>query len=60
MYLNNHLFSKNYGMAGAVSVILFIICAILCLFVYFTLNADDGSRVRKRDRFKPRKEVQNG
>ena len=33
MYLNNHLYSKNYGMAGAVSVILFIICAILCLLV---------------------------
>ncbi|MBR0373142.1 MAG: sugar ABC transporter permease [Mogibacterium sp.] len=42
MFLNNHLYSKNYGMAGAVSVILFIVCAILCLLVYFTLNADDG------------------
>ena len=61
MYLNNHLYSKNYGMAGAVSVILFIICAILCLVVYFTLNADDDSRkVKKRDRFKPRKEAVNG
>lgn len=61
MFLNNHLFSKNYGMAGAISVILFIICAILCLVVYFTLNADDDSkRVRKRDRFKPRKEALNG
>lgn len=61
MYLNNHLFSKNYGMAGAVSVILFIIAAILCLVVYFTLNADDDSkRVKKRDRFKPRKEALNG
>ena len=61
MYLNNHLFSKNYGMAGAVSVILFIIAAILCLIVYFTLNADDDSkRIRKRDRFKPRKEALNG
>ena len=58
MYLNNHLFSKNYGMAGAVSVILFIIAGILCLLVYFTLNADDDSRkVRKRDRFKPKKEA---
>ncbi|MBR0400406.1 MAG: sugar ABC transporter permease, partial [Mogibacterium sp.] len=58
MYLNNHLFSKNYGMAGAVSVVLFIIAAILCLIVYFTLNADDDSKkVRKRDRFKPREEV---
>ena len=25
MFLNNHLYSKNYGMAGAVSVVLFII-----------------------------------
>lgn len=41
MYLNNHLYSKNYGMAGAVSVLLFIICAILCLFVYFALNREE-------------------
>ena len=27
MYLNNHLFSKNYGMAGAISVVLFLVCA---------------------------------
>ena len=60
MYLNNHLFSKNYGMAGAISVILFIICAILCLFVYFTLNADDSKKVRKRDRFAPRKQALAG
>ena len=58
MYLNNHLFSKNYGMAGAVSVILFIIAAILCLVVYFTLNSDDNNKkVRKRDRFMPRKQA---
>ena len=24
MYLNKHLYSKNYGMAGALSVIIFI------------------------------------
>jgi multiple sugar transport system permease protein len=48
-------------MAGAVSVILFIIAAILCLVVYFTLNSeDDGKRIKKRDRFKPRKEAING
>lgn len=29
MFLNNHLFSKNYGMAGALSVILFVITAII-------------------------------
>ena len=61
MYLNNHLFSKNYGMAGAVSVVLFIIAAILCLVVYFNLNPTENDRkVKKRDRFKPRKEAING
>ena len=38
MYLNNYLgTSKNYGMAGAISVILFIISAGLSLLVYRTL-----------------------
>ncbi|MEE3488778.1 MAG: sugar ABC transporter permease [Bulleidia sp.] len=34
MYLNKHLFSKNFGMAGALSVILFIITGLLSLLVY--------------------------
>lgn len=34
MFLNNHLFSKNYGMAGALSVLLFILTAILSIFVF--------------------------
>lgn len=34
MYLNKHLFSKNYGMGGALSVILFIITGILSMIVY--------------------------
>ncbi len=34
MFLNNHLYSKNYGMAGAVSVILFIIALVLSLIVF--------------------------
>ena len=39
MYLNNYLqTSKNYGMAGAISVVLFIISAILSLVVYHTLS----------------------
>ena len=39
MYLNNFLgTSKNYGMAGAVSVLLFIITAILSTFVFKTIN----------------------
>lgn len=39
MYLNNHLFNKNYGMAGALSVILFIVTGLLSLVVYNTLTA---------------------
>ena len=34
MFLNNHLYSKNYGMAGAVSVVLFIITGILSIVVF--------------------------
>lgn len=34
MYLNDQLFSKNYGMGGALSVFLFVITGILSLFVY--------------------------
>ncbi len=46
MYLNNHMFSKNYGMAGAVSVVLFVISAILCLFVFFMLTREDDGLTR--------------
>ena len=39
MYLNNYLgTSKNYGMAGAISVVLFIISAGLSTFVYNSLS----------------------
>ncbi len=34
MYLNKHMFSKNYGISGALSVILFLITAILSLIVF--------------------------
>ncbi len=54
MFLNNHLKSKNYGMAGALSVYLFIVSAILCFFVYkMTIDNDpDGSRKAARKREK--------
>ena len=39
MYLNKHLFSKNYGMAGALSVLLFIVTGILSLIVFKMTNA---------------------
>lgn len=38
MYLNKHLFSKNYGMGGALSVILFVITGILSLIVFKAFN----------------------
>ncbi len=34
MYLNNHLFSKNYGVSGAISFLTFIVTAILSAIVY--------------------------
>lgn len=40
MYLNKHLYSKNYGMAGALSVMIFIITAILSVLV-FKLSGHD-------------------
>ena len=36
MYLNKHMFSKNYGVSGALSVILFLVTAILSLIVFWT------------------------
>ncbi|MBQ9664755.1 MAG: sugar ABC transporter permease [Oscillospiraceae bacterium] len=42
MYLNNYLGgSKNYGMSGAISVIIFIITGILSMFVYRSLTKKD-------------------
>ena len=42
MFLNNYLkTSKNYGMAGAISVIIFIITGLLSLFVYRSLTRSD-------------------
>lgn len=34
MFLNKHLYSKNYGMAGALSVVLLIVTGILSLVVF--------------------------
>ena len=43
MYLNKHLFSKNYGMGGALSVFLFIITGLLSLIV-FRFNKSQNDR----------------
>ena len=39
MYLNSYLTNKNYGMAGAISVIIFILTGGLGIFVYRRLTA---------------------
>lgn len=42
MYLNRHLFSKNFGMGGALSVFLFVITGILSLIIFkFTGNGEE-------------------
>ena len=41
MFLNKHLYSKNYGMGGALSVLLFIITGVLSLIV-FKFSGDSG------------------
>ncbi|MBQ3944330.1 MAG: sugar ABC transporter permease, partial [Alphaproteobacteria bacterium] len=38
MYLNNHLYSKNFGLAGTVSVLLFLITGILSFIVFKVSN----------------------
>lgn len=40
MFLNKHLYSKNYGMAGALSVILLIVTGILSLIVFKVTGND--------------------
>ena len=54
MTLNSHLKSKNYGMAGALSVYLFIISGILCFIVYRMTNDNDpdGSKKAAKKRAK--------
>lgn len=46
MYLNNHLYSKNLGMAGALSVLLFILTAVLSLIVFKVSGNSDKVKGR--------------
>ena len=41
MFLNNHLYSKNYGMAGALSVFLFVITGVLSVIVFKLVGSDN-------------------
>lgn len=54
MFLNSHLKSKNYGMAGALSVYLFIVSGILCFITYRITNDNDpdGSKAAAKKRVK--------
>lgn len=42
MYLNKHLYNKNYGLGGALSVILFIFTGILSLIVFKMSAQEEG------------------
>ena len=44
MYLNNHLFNKNYGLAGALSAIIFIITGALSIGVFKSLTGQKEAR----------------
>ncbi len=54
MFLNKHLQAKNYGMAGALSMYLFVISAVLC-FLVFKMNMDDDPDGSKAAAKKARK-----
>jgi multiple sugar transport system permease protein len=52
MYLNNYLgTSKNYGMAGAVSVVMFAITGLLSAIVYRSMSKSRNSVKRRRRRW---------
>lgn len=48
MYLNKHLYSKNYGMGGALSVFLFVVTAILSLIIYSFMYRDTSGKAKKK------------
>lgn len=60
MFLNSHLKSKNYGMAGALSVYLFIISGILCFIVYRMTNDNDPDGAKAAAKKRAREERRKG
>lgn len=48
MLLNNHLFSKNYGIGGALSVMLLILSAVLSLLVYGSMTSEQRKINREK------------
>jgi multiple sugar transport system permease protein len=49
MLLNNHMYSKNYGLGGALSVILLIISGILSFLVYDSMT-NEQRKIRKEQK----------
>jgi len=47
MWLNKHLYNKNLGLGGAVSVLLFIVTAALSGVVFKVLNGKSEKRIKK-------------
>ena len=47
MYLNKHMFSKNYGMSGALSFLLFLVTAILSMVVFWVNYRTEGREVAR-------------
>ncbi len=50
MFLNSHLHSKNFGMGGALSVILFVITGAMSLLVYNSLTKGYGFERSRKNR----------
>ena len=56
MYLNTLISrSKNYGQGGCVSVVIFIICAVLSMIVYYFFTDAGVEKREKRKSFKVKK-----
>lgn len=49
MLLNNHMYSKNYGLGGALSVILLIISGVLSFLVYDSMT-NEQRKIRKEQK----------
>lgn len=50
MYLNKHLYSKNYGLGGALSVFMFVITGILSLIVFKFTASDEKEKKRSKNK----------
>lgn len=46
MFIYNNLFNKNYGKAGAISVVLFVVSAILSLIIFYLLRDEKQPKVK--------------